>query len=171
MLVARRFARLRPVPAPVVDGGPAAAPGPHDIVLVLVERHRAHVVAAGGEVGASSDLALLRTLADSCGARSAECRRRDPTNIARNYYDGGRDFDVRITLTLEFSPGAASRFLDDAEPALERWLRCRSVHTATVRVGGAEVAVRPDEPDLAGPLLAHAAGGEPPPRDGAPPRG
>jgi len=119
----------------------ACAPG----ASIALHEHRAEH-ATGPEAAATaacSELLLtLRGCAQRHGADIAEHDRRSPVNLARNYYDGGRDFDVLHTLALTFaSVDAASGFLADAQPTLARWLRTSSASSADLRIGAAEVAL------------------------------
>jgi len=94
------------------------------------------------DAAGSPDLRTLRALAESCGARADAHLRRAPTNIARNYYDAGRDFDVSLTVTLTFGSAAgAVRFLADADPTFARWLARGRAHAARLSVGEAELVL------------------------------
>lgn len=162
MRTAQRFTRRNAATARV----PVTASATLRPRLALHEHRLEHVGAAlvgppAGQDAASwgsRRLAALRAIAERCGASAAEQHLRTPTNVARNYYDGGRDFDVWHTLELTFGSGdAAARFFAQARPSLGSWL-ARRTHTAELQLGPIEIVLSGERDlDLAPVHLEHGA--------------
>lgn len=168
MCSAQRVARREGVHAEAAVDAPASRDsGAVMVVLVLEERREQHTRRTPNPQRgdpyppdcASARLTALRLISERRGAIATERHQRAPTNVARNYYDGGRDFAIEHTLQLSFaSIDAAVGLLTAAKPALVAWLAPRRAHTATLYVDAAELALRDDDDlDRALILLARIA--------------
>lgn len=135
----------------------SAAGGAHcEVLIVLRESYTLHETrraARDADADAAAGCAHLDELgrcAQRHGAAVAAGSDRYPTNIARNYPDGGHDVLLSYTLRMAFdSPVALDVFLEQSQAALSGWLSTgRLARAASIHVDGAELAIH-DEHDLA----------------------
>lgn len=107
---------------------------------------------ADADADAAAGIARLDELgrcAQRHGAAVAAGSERYPTNIARNYPDGGHDVLLSHTLRMAFGSAAAlDGFLEQRQAALSDWLSTgRLARAVSVHVDGVELAIH-DERDL-----------------------
>ena len=162
----RRGARNDVTAAPA-KVGTAVSPAPDVVMFVLEERCVQHTIPTADRRGdrpppmdrASARLAALHLACERRGAIALERHRRAPTNVARNYYDGGCDFAIEHTVQLTFaSVDTAVDVLTAAKPALAAWLAPRGAHTAALYLDAVELILdTEDDVDRALSLLARIA--------------
>lgn len=148
---------LEPSPAAVDHRQRSAAGGAHcDVSIVLRESYIVHEArratrdAAADAAAGFAQLEELGRCAQGHGAAVAAGSDRYPTNIARNYPDGGHDVLLSYTLRMAFGSALElDSFLEQMQAALSGWLSSgRLAHAASIHVDEAELAIH-DEHDLA----------------------